>query len=262
MTIPEGWYVLYQPKLRVPSVFDLNPKGVYKIKPSVTAAVGVRFLMNEALTVRLQCLCLLDEPTVKEGATYPFVRKSILVDLKEDFTIDPEALSKNVGDAEIRDAILTAHREWREGYVPLAPDGSVDTPEMKRKLTAALASIQQGYREALMRRNRDWVNSLLPRKVFDFANGLQLWLGDRLYADYQARGGENDPDLLIRNINLFDAVFTSEDLERLLKPDGSQWENIRAPWECWIGFVGAEPEALRIFETMKIVLPEAAKELN
>lgn len=262
MKIPSGWFLLHQPKVKVPSVFDLNPKGLFREKPFVTQSQGARVLINEALEIRLQYLNLTEKRVIEEGISYSWVCESGMIALEAGLSLDSKALEARLSDAKLCQAIGQVHQDWYQAYVPTDSDGRTDPEALKQKLENSLGDLIQQRREALAQENGNWVLPALPRKVFDFTYGLNLWLGDRLYQEYQSQGGEESHEDMIRKINLFDRIFELEDPEALIKPDGGQWESPREIWDCWVGFVGSEAEARRVFSTMEKVLPRAQEELG
>ncbi len=261
MKIPGGWFLLHQPKVKVPSVFDLNPKGVFREKPFVTQSQGARVLINEAPDIRLQYLNLTEKRVIEEGISYSWVCESGMIALEADLSLDSKALDE-LGDARLCEAIHQVHQDWYQAYVPTDSDGRTDSEALKQKLENSLADLMQQRRQALAEQNKDWVLPALPRKIFDFTYGLNLWLGNRLYQEYQAQGGEESHEEMIKKINLFDRVFELEDPEALLRPDGGRWESPRDIWDCWVGFIGSEAEARRVFSAMERIFPPAQEELG
>jgi len=262
MSIPEGWFVLHQPKLPIPSVFNLNRKGFFRFKPFVTHSIGARLLIDAGFRIRVQCIRLTDDPVLKDSVMYPFSTRQDIVDLNADYTIDVRMLTERVSDAASREEIARVHQEWHQAYVPLKSDGTVSIHEMNDKLSESFRKICVEHRDGLKRENMGWVASMLPGTEFSFRRGLNLWLGERLLADYRARGGEFSPDGLVRHINLFDCILGRSEITGLMKPDSGHWRSEREPWDCWVGFVGSEEEAKRVFDTMKAVFPVAREELG
>ncbi len=53
MEIPKGQFVLYQPKYRTPSIFDLHEGGLFKFLPYISCKSGACLLIAENRQVSL-----------------------------------------------------------------------------------------------------------------------------------------------------------------------------------------------------------------
>jgi hypothetical protein len=98
--IPEGFYIINHPRRRVPGVFDLNERGMFKTRPPVAADWGYRIIANEDLNVQMQYLRLTEKTVTdsKTGETCCFVIEESLIDLDESLMPDMELMSKIVAD--------------------------------------------------------------------------------------------------------------------------------------------------------------------
>lgn len=109
------------------------------------------------------------------------------------------------------------------------------------------------------RENIGWVKPFIPRMIHDFRYGVYQRAGEEFYTDYRQRGGQETEEGLIKGINIFARIYESEGL---LKPNGDRWQSEDELWDCWVAFLGSEPEAERICSTMENVLPPLEKQLR
>jgi hypothetical protein len=263
--ISEGYYVICQPKYVVPCVFDLNERGMFRSKPSVTNQWGYRIIASENLEVKLQYVCLIEKHIAdpKGGVPYDFVLEEVLVDLDQDLSVDPEKIKDRLPETAASE-ILSAHEEWRNGYLPVKSDSAVETGGLSKKLRASIGERKEQIRKHLARKNSPWINAALPRLIQNFQRGLYRRVEDRLYAHYQQLGGEDFEWNLIRKMMQFFLIFEPGDGDALSKPDGGRWKNEDEAWDCWVGVAGSVREAQIIFRTMDAALrplvPELAEE--
>jgi hypothetical protein len=255
MTISDAWFVVYQPKYNTPSVFDLHERGRFKARPAVTKNYGFRLIVNPEFQVKIQYLHLIEREGVDEntGDRYSYVNQEIFINLMENLALDKEELAGRVPDDDIRNEIIKAHEEWYTANVPLGPDGTIDRPQLEKKLTACINEGKGIIRKKLVRKNNSWVQAALPHLIQDFNHGLYQRMSHNLYPDYTARGGEDTEQGLIKKIFTFYRIYEYEESDELLKPDGSRWENEDEIWNSWAGFAGSESEAERVCSTIESV---------
>ncbi len=260
MRIPKGWFVLYQPEYKSPSVFDLNDLGRFKFFPSVSKPYGARMIVDEIFNIQIQCLYLMEEEYVDQsnGQRYSHVNQELLISLDPDLAMDNEGVKAMVSDRKIVDEIIAVHKEWYESSVPLK-EGEIDREELEKALITAIDRRKKIIFKELERKNHLWIKSVLPRKITDFKRGLYPRMAGELYPQYQQQGGEDDADALIRKINLFSCIY---DDEEMIKPDGTTWRDEDEQWNCWVSLVGSESEANRLTSVMKTVFPPVQKELT
>ena len=254
MKIDANTFVIHQPKYTVPCVFDLNDRGTFPERPSVTGSWGFRVLADSNLQSRIQFARLIHRPgkDSQSGKPYDWMVEEVLLDLDEQLMPDTEAVAGKIVDAEIQTALMDEFNEWRGSFVPMK-DGNVDLDALRQKITDAVGDRKARIRENLVRRNRKWVLSSIPRRIHNFKYGLYNHVKEKLYPEYQRSGGEDSEQNLIKKIALFNQVLENCDRADRMKPDGNQWRNEDEIWQCWIGFAGSEAEALRICRTMDAV---------
>jgi len=250
--IPNGWFVLQQPKYKTPSVFDLHERGLFTSMPSVTRESGACLIINEDNQVGVYYKCVAQGHKVQENISYAYRVDLGILRLTADMKLDEKALA-DIGESGAREEILRVHGEWYKSYIPLQADGSLDNAELERKLNSSLSEGKKLYREELKRKNSRWIEPFLGRKIWDFRRVLYRLVAGELYPDYRARGGEDAEDGLIRKIQLFSRIYDSDDPDNLLKPDGNNWENEDEMWDCWIAYAGSESEAKRVCQSMEAV---------
>lgn len=263
MTISNGWFVLYQPKYKTPSVFDLHERGWFKERPAVTKDYGFRLMVTPESEVKIQYLHLIEREGVDEntGNRYSCVNQEIFIDLMENLALDKEKLAGKVLDDDIRNEIIKDYEEWYTANVPLGPDGTIDRPQLEKKLTACINECKDTIRKKLVRKNNSWVQAALPHLIQDFSRGLYQRMSHNLYPDYTARGGEDTEKGLIKKIFTFYRICECEESDEFLKPDGSRWKNEDEIWDCWVGFAGSESEAERVCSTIETVFRPVSEEL-
>ena len=262
MKIPEDHYLLYRPKYRTPCVFDLNPRGMFTARPPLLESYGYRLLVDTQHRVQLQVAWLAARDTVdpETNRRYAWVAEQGTATLDQaDLALDPAALARAVPDAAICRQIVADHLKWQEGYIPAAADGATDREALARKLDAAIREGKEARRQILLDKNRNWVETALPRLVFDFRYGLYRLVDHRLYPEYCARGGKESEAALIRKMMTFYRVCEHPDDDRLAKPDGKRWNSEADIEACWIGLCGSPDEAKRVVETMAAVIRPLAE---
>lgn len=263
MLVPEGFFVIHQPKHKIPGVFDLHERGLFKTRPFVTKEYAYRVIASDDRSAKLQFLCLkekaVNDPTT--GERYSFFVEETLIDLDEELKLKSADLATHVADQSVLDEILAAHDEWCDAYIPLNEKKKTDKEELKKKLSTSIAERKEVIRKKLARKNSTWVNAAMPRLIQDFLRGLYLRVEDRLYEQYRQIGGTEAEKELIKKINLFQRVYDCNKQDPMRKPNGRTWKSEDEIWECWIGFAGSEEEAIRVCRTMEAVFRPLAKEM-
>ncbi len=264
MIAPKGFYVIYQPKYRVPSVLDLNERGLFNVRPFVIDSWAYRLIADEALRVKLQYLCLVEKNTTdpETGRRYNFAVENRLIDLDETLALTAADLTAAVPEETIREKILTGLEEFKSAYIPLGEDKKINKEALRKKLSASIAERREMVCQELVRKNSAWVSSAMPRLIQDFRRTFYFKIGDHLYEHYHQQGGRIKEDELIRKINLFNRVYESDGRDVMRKPDGGIWKDEDEVWACWVGFAGGEEEAKRICRTMNAVFRPLADSMG
>ncbi len=252
MIIPNGWFVLQQPKYKTPSVFDLHERGLFTSMPSITRESGACLIINEDNQAGVYYKCVAQGHEVQGNIAYTYRVHEGIIRLAADMKLNEKELAV-ISEAGARDEILRVHGEWYKSYVPMLPDGNVDSAELNKKLKSSLNEGKKLFREELKRKNSRWIEPALDRMIWNFRRVLHRLVSGELYPDYRARGGEDAEDGLIRKIQLFSRIYDSDDPENLLKPDGNKWGNEDEMWDCWIAYAGSESEAKRVCQSMEAV---------
>lgn len=253
--VPEGYFVIHQPKHKIPGVFDLHQRGLFKTRPYVTKDYAYRVIASNDLSVKLQFLHLkgkaVNDPS--SGERYSFCVEEMLIDLDEELRLKSDELATHGANQSMIDEILAAHEEWRNAFIPVRGNKKTDKKGLKKKLLSSITERKEVIRKALVHKNSVWVNAAMPRLTQDFLRGLYPRVEDRLYEQYRQIGGADEEKELIKKIILFQRVYDFEKQDLMRKPDGGTWESEDEIWECWIGFAGSEEEAKRICRTMEAV---------
>ncbi|WP_319524008.1 hypothetical protein [uncultured Desulfosarcina sp.] len=258
MKLPEGYVVIYQPKYKVPSVFDLNDRGTFPERPFVTADWGFRILANDEPRVFLQVALLVHEPgkDPQTGKAYEWKVDEKRIALDKKLVPDPKDVAKQLPDADIRSALTEQFNEWVDNLDPSKKGATLNAGELKKRLGELIEEARNRIRKELVRKNEYWVLSTIPRWVQEFRYGLYNHVGDNLYETYRNIGGDDTEKNLIKKIALFNRVLENCNEEELPKPDGNRWVNQDEIWQCWVGFAGSENEAHRVCRTMHTVFKD------
>jgi hypothetical protein len=246
----DGWVLLSQSKYRVPSVFDLHQRGLFKERPFVINRCGARLLVDNGLRVGVEYRYLKEEPNTVENTTYGFATKQGIIVLGRDMSLNLVALSDDVPDPEAREEITRVYDDWTRSYLPLKAGKDLDGEELSRKLTASLQEGKRQIREELKKRNGPWVESLntaLTRYFFAWNRGR---VAEELFDTYTEAGGEASEADLMEKVAFFNTIYDTRGEENLTKPDGGKWQSEDEMWECWVGYAGSEKEAKRVCRTM------------
>lgn len=264
MRRPKRFYVIYQPKQRIPSVLDLNERGRFKVRPFVTKSWAYRIIADEDLRAKLQYLSLVEKETSDPdtGQRYNFMVADHLIDLDENLSPASEELAAVVPEKEIREKVRADFEEFKNAYIPLDEDKKIDAEGLRKKLAASIADRKNVLRKELVRKNSAWVNAAMPRLIQDFRRSFYFKIGDHLYEHYRQQGGKINEDELIQKINLFNRVYDNDGQDVMRKPDGGIWKDEDEIWECWVGFAGNEEDAERICRTMNALLRPLAEEMS
>lgn len=264
MRVPKGFYIIFQPKHRTPSVLDLNERGLFKVRPFVTGSWTYRVIADKMLQVKLQYICLLEKETTdpETNQRYSYTVDDRLIDLDGNLAVKPEDLAAAVPERSISEKILADLEDFKSAYIPLDEHKKIDAQGLKNKLKASIADRKKILRKELMRKNDTWVNAAMPRLIQDFRRTFYLEIGDRLHEHYHQLDGRDNEEKLIKKINLFNRVYENNGQDLMRKPDGGIWTDEDEIWECWVGFAGGEEEAERICRTMNAVLRPLAEEMS
>lgn len=208
MIVPEGFYVIYQPKHRTPGIYDLHSRGLFKTRPFVTSDWGLRVVADDGPSAKLQYLELTQKEAVdaKSGERYPVSVRSSIIDLDLALRPDAKALTAAIPEETRRKEVVALLAEWRDGYVPKQADGKTDRAALEKKLAASLAEAKAALRRNLARKNDVWVQPRLAFEIQMYRRGLHL-LADGLHARYTEMGGTEDEIGLIRKIGLFQCLY-------------------------------------------------------
>ena len=263
MMVPEEFFIIYQPKHKIPGVFDLHERGLFKTRPYVTKEWAYRVIARDDLTVRLQLLCLKEKAAndPKTGGRYNFLVEETLIDLDKELKLNAADLAPHTANQSVLDEIVASHDEWRNSYIPVNGKKKIDKEGLKKKLSSSIAERKEIIRKELVRKNSTWVNPAMPRLIQDFRWGLYPQVEDRLFDQYGQMGGTDDEKALIKKISLFQRVYDHDRQNPMRKPDGATWKNEDEIWECWIGFAGSEEEAKRVCRTMEDVFRPLINEM-
>ncbi len=250
MKIPDGFFIIYQPKYKVPCVFDLHARGVFKTRPFVTETAGFRVLGDQWAQVKLQCAWLTENRTSdkRSGRAWEFSVEERLLDLDQNLMPDPEALEEAVSDKSFRDRIIDSLDAWRTGYLP--PKGKDYDRGLKEKILSSIRDHKARLRNELVHKNHNWIMAGLPRRLQDFKRYLYPAVREQLFPTYQKLGGESDEAKMIRHLVLFSHIFDHEGTDQF---SAHNWGGLRPEdhaWECWSGFTGSEDESRRLCSTM------------
>jgi hypothetical protein len=262
MRLPEGFYVLHQPKYRTPNVFDLHDRGMFEWRPPVTKEYGFRLIANEKLEVQVQYFQLRQRDVVQAGSNrrYNHVVDEVLLDLNQALELSKRQAKEAIDRSDVLEELQKMLAEWRAAFAPLREDGTMDRTDLEKKIAAVIAERRETRRNELVRRNSPWVYPRVARIRPDFEPAMAPPVLDDLHREYRSRGGEDPPEDLLEKILLFNSVCDTDDKELLLKPDGGNWKNKDEIWECWVGFASSADEAERVCGAMETVfIPAGAQ---
>lgn len=264
MTQPDGYFIIYQPKHRVPGVYNLHPLGIFQTRPYVTCDWGIRILANDEQQLKVQYLFLVDEPGTDpdSGKKYNIALKSVFIDLDPEPGLEAQALAKHVAREKHRKEIARQVDEWRDAFLPKTEAGLLDDAAMRKKLTASINEYKTGRLKYLARKNNAWVAPTLPRAIQDFKRYLHPLVSNDLHRCYSDMEGREDETRLIQKIALLQCVYSGVDNDPLTKPNGGSWKDEDEVWACWTGFAGSAEEARRIGRTLETVFRPVIAEIK
>jgi|WetSurMetagenome_2_1015567.scaffolds.fasta_scaffold321133_1 hypothetical protein len=258
MRAMDGWFLLSQPKYRVPGVFDLHSRGLFREQPSVTHQYGARMLVNEDLRVALEYRFLKPDNTVHEGTFYTFATRQGILILDEKLSLDLIAVNAEVADADAWKEIKGVYEQWCRDYIPTDGQGGVDIPALERKLQASIGDAKKQLREELKRKNGTWVASRAPAQAGRFFRWQEGQMAEDLFEVYTVQGGEDTEAGLIKKAAQLITIYDTTEPDGLVRADGESWHSEDEMWECWVGFAGSEDEARRVFRSLDIILKPQA----
>ncbi len=252
MRIPQGFFVIYQPKYQVPSVFDLHPRGLFKVRPGVCAPFGLRVLADEHGNTKVQCAWLEKDQTRDDnGQIWDFGLKIELLDLDDHLELDSARLGEHIPDKAFIDALEQALSQWREAYLP--KEGNTFVQDLKNKIKASVKEQKDRLYSRLSTINHDWVMARLPKRLQVFRTYIYPLVRDTLFRAYQDQGGKFDESRLVRLVVMFDCIFEHEQTDLFARIEHAGLDKENQAWDCWAGFVGSEDEAQRIHGVMEAV---------
>ncbi|MFH0782372.1 MAG: hypothetical protein V2B20_10545 [Pseudomonadota bacterium] len=254
----DGWFVLSQPKYKVPCIFDLHRCGIFKERPSVTGRCGARLLVNDRLQVALEYRFLIEDRGVRNGRLHSHATRQGIIELNESLALDLVVVHEKVSDEEVVQEISRVYTQWCQDYLPLDAEGEIDVTVLEQKLRNGLTEAKRQIREELKRKNVDWVSN----GVQSLTGGYSGWRRGKTINDlffvYHERGGIDSEAGFVRKMAQFYTVCQTTEPRGLTRPDGVCWEAEDEMWECWLGFAGSEEEARRVMDAMDSVLRAAA----
>lgn len=252
MKVPKGWFLLYPPKYRTPTVFDLHERGLFTSMPYVSQKSGACLIINEDLWVSVYYRYVVEGHQVKNNISYSYLAEKGLIRLNEDMQLNEKELTA-LNRPEAEEEIRRVHEEWFSSYTPSLSNGRIDRAELEKKLKASLKEGIRLFREKVKRKNSSWIDPALNVMTWRFKHTLYNLVFDQFYSDYQARGGEDGEEGIISKIGTFCRIYEGRDTDNLIKPDGNRWQNDDEIWDCWIAYSGSESEAERVCQSMEAV---------
>jgi hypothetical protein len=255
----DGWALLSQPKYRVPCVFDLHHRGLFKERPSVTNRCGARLLVDNELQVGVEYRYLKEEANVVEKTAYSFATKQGIIVLGTDMSLDLVVLADQVPDPEAREEITRVYDDWARSYLPITAESGLDRGGLLRKLTTSLQEGKRLIREELKKKNSSWLESLHIARSRFFYSWERGMVVEKLYDTYSEAGGEDGMSGLMEKVAIFNIIYDTRGEENLTRLDGNNWQGEDEMWECWVGYAGSEDEAKRVCRTMDTVFRPMAQ---
>lgn len=250
----DGWFVVSQPKYKVPCIFDLHQRGVFNGRPSVTCACGARLLVNDQIQVAVEYRYLAEERGVIKGMLYSHVTRQGILQLDNDLALDLTAMQGVVSSEVAVEEMSRVYNQWCSDYLPVDDQGKIDRTALEQKLLNNLKESKIQIREELKRRNFDWVT----KGVASLTGGYYGWRDWKATKDmflaYKEAEGADSQEGFIRKMAQFYTVCLTTEPDGLTRHDGVSWQNEDEMWECWLGFAGSEKEAGKVMGAMENVL--------
>ena len=236
-------------------MFDLHDHGLFNTRPFVTQDWAYRIIVDEALKANIQYLCLEEKQDRGSQAheQYNFTVSESIITLDDTLTPNHDDVLSHIQNETVFNDLIKDYNEWRNGYVPVNNQSGIDLEGLRKKLRASVEDRKTAIRRELTRKNNDWINTALPRLIQDFQYGLYTRVEDHLYNRYRKMGGQSEGKDLIRKIMTFYRIYENKDNNPMIKPNGKAWKDEDEIWDCWVGFAGAEDEAVRVCRTMESV---------
>lgn len=258
------FYVIHQPKYRIPGIFDLHQRGRFKSRPFVTTNWGYRIIANMNRSVKLEYRRLVEKECSDPdtGRSYKFCVERLFIDLDENLMVNPKDLAKAVSDDAVFAGIIEELKAFRSSYIALNDQNEPDLKALEKKILSSIQEDKEILCKQLVKKNSLWVDAAIPRLAQDFKRYFYARVGDRLYARYQQIDGKKEPTELIKKISFFNRIYDTCSTNPMAKPDGSYWKDEDEAWLCWVGFAGGEEEAKRICRAMDYALRPLAEELT
>lgn len=249
----DGWFILFQPRYRIPSVFDLHSRGLFSDKPSVTQSYGARLLVNDRLQVALEYRLLKEKRGVSNGVLHAWATEQGILVLQDDMSLDCSAVAEVVGNDAAGREINKIYEQFCKDYMHVDSDRRIDIPALERKLLASLSEAKRLIREELKLKNGKWVASRVPALSGQFFRWQEGKVAEDLFDAYLAQGGVESESTLITKVAQFYTISDTKTSDGLERFDGGKWTSEDEIWECWVGFAGSEDEARRIVQAMEKV---------
>lgn len=246
----DGWFLLSQPKYRVPCVFDLHVRGLFREKPAVTSGCGARILINNNLHIAVEYRFLKHGQTVCNQVFYTYATKQGILTLDEQLSLNLIAVNEEVTDSGAIQEIKQVYEQWCQDYIPTDSRGGHDIPALQRKLQTSLDETKKKLREELKRKNGIWIASRVPALARYFFRWQEGQIAEDLFDSYNNQKGEDTEIGLINKVAQFYTICDTTEPTGLDRTDGASWSNEDEMWECWVGFAGSEEEAGRVIRTM------------
>ena len=247
----KSWYLIVEPKYRIPHVFNLNKNCRFKGLPSITRRVGARIIANKELEVSIEYRYLVDTPTVHEGQHYTHMTQQGLIALSSEYSLDMSTIDREVKDSETRQEIISMHKKWTEEWLPVKTDGGIDLEAIQEKVAGAIHEAKKKLWREIKKRNEQWVNARLPLIRLGIAGWPESELiSEDLYETYERLGGKDDKAGLMKKVAQFYTISFTTEPDGLQRLDGNTWQDEDEIWDCWLGFMGDESEAGMVFEAM------------
>lgn len=91
--LTEGWFQIFEPKYKIPGVFDLHRIGRFNGEPFVYRRTGAWIVMSKTLKVAVEFMCHHEKQGVHEGKRFSHITEQGLIVLTPDYAIDLSAIA-------------------------------------------------------------------------------------------------------------------------------------------------------------------------